>query len=152
MKWSFKIARMLGIDVFLHASFLLVLAFIAVFIWFGAGQEAAATEMKATIRGLPVREAMLTDFRTLTPHATLGDATRLLIKGSQQDFPVLEDDRVVGILTHSRLFEVLRERGEWTRVSVAMERDFRTLSADEPLEGALFQSGAGPHPRASAAR
>ena len=90
MKWSFKIARMLGIDVFLHASFLLVLAFIAVFIWFGAGQEAAATEMKATIRGLPVREAMLTDFRT--------------------------------------------------------------LSADEPLEGALFQSGAGPHPHASAAR
>ena len=143
------LALVFGVIGFFSNPFLML---IAVFIWFGAGQEAAATEMKATIRGLPVREAMLTDFRTLTPHATLGDATRLLIKGSQQDFPVLEDDRVVGILTHSRLFEVLRERGEWTRVSVAMERDFRTLSADEPLEGALFQSGAGPHPHASAAR
>ena len=51
--------------------------FIAVFIWFGAGQEAAATEMKATIRGLPVREAMLTDFRTLSADEPLEGALRL---------------------------------------------------------------------------
>ncbi len=119
------------------------LLLIAVFVWFGATQEAAATDMKAAIGGLPVREAMLTDFRTLSPQETLGDATRLLIEGSQQDFPVLDDGRVVGVLSHARLFEVLRERGEWTSVAEAMERDFRTLHPDEPLEGALFQAEPG---------
>ena len=116
------------------------LMLIAVFIWFGAAQEAAAADAKASIGDLPVREAMLTNFRTLSAHNTLGDAARLLIEGSQQDFPVLDGERVVGVLTHARLFEVLRERGEWTPVAEVMECDFRILRPDEPLDGALFQA------------
>lgn len=119
------------------------LMLIAVFIWFGASQEAAAADAKASISDLPVREAMLTNFSTLSPRDTLGDATRLLIDGSQQDFPVLDGERVVGVLTHSRLFEMLRERGEWTFVADAMERDFRSLRPDERLDGALFQAEPG---------
>lgn len=119
------------------------LMLIAVFIWFGAAQEAAATDAKASIGDLLVREAMLTNFRTLSPRDSLGDATRLLIEGSQQDFPVLDGERVVGVLTHSRLFEVLRERGEWTSVADAMERNFRSLRPDERLDGALFQAEPG---------
>ena len=99
--------------------------------------------MKAAIGGLPVREAMLTDFRTLSPQDTLSVATRLLIEGSQQDFPVVDAGRVVGVLSHARLFEVLRERGEWTPVTEVMVRTFRTLRPDEPLDGALFQAEPG---------
>lgn len=120
-----------------------LLLFIAAFIWIGASQEAAATDMKAAIGGLPVREAMLTDFRTLSPDDTLGAATRLLIEGSQQDFPVVVEGRVAGVLSHARLFEILRERGEWTLVGEAMEREFRTLRPEEPLDGALFQAEPG---------
>lgn len=120
-----------------------LLLLIAVFVWIGAGQEAAATDMKAHIGGLPVREAMLTDFRTLSPDDSLRDATRLLIEGSQRDFPVLDEGRVVGVLAHGRLFEVLRERGDRTLVAEAMEREFRTLRPDEPLDGALFQADFG---------
>lgn len=109
MKWSFKIARMLGIDVFLHASFLLVLAFIAVFIWFGAGQEAAATEMKATIRGLPVREAMLTDFRTLSADEPLEGALFQAEPGRTL-MPVLRDDRLIGLLTAENVGELMMIR------------------------------------------
>jgi Zn-dependent protease len=119
------------------------LLLIAVFVWTGASQEAAATDLKATIGGLPVREAMLTNFRTLSPDDSLRDATRLLIEGAQQDFPVLDEGRVVGVLTHGRLFEVLRERGDRTLVVEAMEREFRTLRPDEPLEGALFHADSG---------
>lgn len=120
-----------------------LLLFIAAFIWIGASQEAAATDMKAAIGGLPVREAMLTDFRTLSPDDTLGAATRLLIEGSQQDFPVVVEGRVAGVLSHARLFEILRDRGEWTLVGEAMEREFRTLRPEEPLDGALFQAEPG---------
>lgn len=120
-----------------------LLLLIAAFIWIGASQEAAATDIKAAIGGLPVREAMLTDFRTLSPDDTLGAATRLLIEGSQQDFPVVVEGRVAGVLSHARLFEILRDRGEWTLVGEAMEREFRTLRPEEPLDGALFQAEPG---------
>ena len=119
------------------------LLLIAVFIWMGATQEAAATDAKATIGGLPVREAMLTDFRTLAPEDTLEDATRMLLEGSQQDFPVLDHDRVVGVLTHSRLFKALHEHGEWTLVGDVMEHDFRTVAPDQSLAAALFESEPG---------
>jgi Zn-dependent protease len=114
------------------------LLFIAIFLWIGATQEVAATDAKATIGGLPLREAMLTDFRTLAPEDTLGDVAERLIEGSQQDFPVLDGGHVVGVLTQSRLFEALREHGEWTPVGEVMEHDFRTATPDQNIEDVLF--------------
>ncbi len=83
---------------------------------------------------------MPANFRTFSPHDALGDVARLLLDGSQQDFPVLDGERVVGVLTHARLFEVLRERGEWTPVAEAMERNFYSLRPDERLDVALCQT------------
>ena len=89
-----------------------MLLLIALFVWIGASQEAAAVEMKSSFAGMPVRAAMLTEFRALSPHDTIGDATKALLAGSQQDFPVVDGVEVVGVLTHQRLFEALRQRGE----------------------------------------
>lgn len=120
-----------------------MLLLIAAFVWMGAKQEAEATEVKSFIGWLPVRAAMLTDFRTLSPADTLGEATRLLLQGSQQDFPVLDGGRLVGVLNRSRLFEALRDSGESQRVGEVMETVFRTLDPDEPLDRALFQAEPG---------
>ncbi|HNQ87434.1 MAG TPA: site-2 protease family protein [Verrucomicrobiota bacterium] len=114
-----------------------MLLLIAVFVWIGAAQEAAAVEMKTSFAGATVREAMLTDFRTLGPRQTLADAARLVLAGSQQDFPVVDGDSVVGILAHRELFLALREQGELTPVADVMRREFAVLSADAPLETAL---------------
>ena len=114
-----------------------MLLLIALFVWIGAGQEAAAVEMKSSFAGVPVREAMLTDFRGLSPQETVGDAARLLLAGSQQDFPVLEKGEVVGVLTHTRLLEALRDRGVNVPVGDVMEGDFQMASADEELDAAL---------------
>jgi Zn-dependent protease/predicted transcriptional regulator len=114
-----------------------MLLLIALFVWIGAGQEAAAVEMKSSFAGVRVREAMLTDFRGLSPRETVGDAARLLLAGSQQDFPVLEKGEVVGVLTHTQLLEALRDRGVNVPVGDVMERDFQMASADEELDAAL---------------
>jgi Zn-dependent protease len=113
------------------------LLFIALFVWIGASQEATAAEMKSSLAGVPVREAMLTEFRTLTPSATLTEATRLLLAGSQQDFPVIDGGRVVGILAHADLFQALRERGEHVAVADVMRRDFEAVQSEELLDAAL---------------
>ena len=72
-----------------------MLLFIALFVWIGAAQEAAAVEMKAGLAGYLVRDAMQTDFRTLSTQNSVGDARRLLLAGSQQDFAVVEHGQVV---------------------------------------------------------
>lgn len=111
-----------------------MLLFIALFVWIGASQEAGATQMKAAISGTPVRAAMLTDFRCLETGDTLADAVRLVLRGSQQDFPVLEERRVAGILTRADLLVALAEHGAGHPVAAVMRRDFFTAHPAEMLE------------------
>ena len=110
-----------------------VLIFIALFVWIGAGQEASMVQMKSGLAGIPLRRAMLTHFRTLTPTSTLGDAVDLLLTGSQQDFPVVANGRIEGMLTRSDLVKALPHRGRNARVSESM-RECPTAQASEMLE------------------
>jgi len=43
------------------------LMLIALFVWIGAGQEAAMTQMKAALGGIPLEQAMTADCRTRCP-------------------------------------------------------------------------------------
>ncbi len=116
-----------------------MLLLIALFVWIGATQEAAAAQMKSSFAGAAVRDAMLTDFRTLSPRDSLADATQLLLAGSQTDFPVVEGGRVVGILDHGALFRALRERGDLAVVGDVMRSDFVSLRANQSLDEALAE-------------
>jgi Zn-dependent protease len=113
------------------------LLFIALFVWIGAGQEASMAQMKSALSGIPVARAMLTDFRTLAPQDALRRAVELLLSGSQHDFPVLEDDRVVGILTRADLLVALARRDQDSPVGDVMRREFETVDAAEMLETAF---------------
>jgi CBS-domain-containing membrane protein len=118
-----------------------LLILIAVFVWFGASQEAAATLMKLSFAGIPVRKLMLTDFHSLREGDTLARAVELLLAGTQHDFPVLVDgNQVTGLLTRTDLISALSKRGPECTVAEAMRRDYRTLDASDPLESALMQT------------
>jgi Zn-dependent protease/CBS domain-containing protein len=114
-----------------------MLIFVALFVWIGAGQQASMTQMKSSLAGIPVRQAMLTHFRTLIPENTLGDAVDLLLTGSQQDFPVVDDRRVEGMLTRTGLVAALTRGGRHARVGDHMERTCATADASEMLETVL---------------
>jgi CBS domain-containing protein len=114
-----------------------MLLFIALFVWIGAGQEATMAQMKSSLSGIPVRQAMLTHFRTLTPASTLGDAVDLLLTGSQQDFPVVSEGRVEGMLTRRALVAALPRGGRNASVGDHMERTCATGEASEMLESVL---------------
>jgi Zn-dependent protease len=116
-----------------------LLVLIAVFVWFGASQEAAATLMKLSFAGIPVRKAMLTDFQSLRQDDTLSRAVDLILAGSQHDFPVLDGNRVTGLLTRTDLIAALSKHGAEYRVADAMRRDYRTVDASDPLEGVFMR-------------
>jgi Zn-dependent protease/CBS domain-containing protein len=114
-----------------------MLIFIALFVWIGAGQEASVVQMKSALAGIPLRRAMLTHFRTLTPTSTLGDAVDLLLTGSQQDFPVIANGRIEGMLTRSDLVKALTRSGRTGPVADSMKRQCPTADPSEMLETVL---------------
>ena len=113
------------------------LMFIAFFVWIGAAQEAHLTTMKAALGGIPVKRAMMTDFRTLRPGDSLQRAIELILATPQQDFPVVEDSRVLGILPSRDLMVALQQRGPDALVGDVMRQDFLSLEANEMLDTAL---------------
>jgi Zn-dependent protease len=110
------------------------LLFIALFVWIGAAQETSMVQMKSALGGIPVRRAMLTEFRALSPEDSLGRAVEMILAGSQQDFPVVEDGTVVGVLTRDDLVVALAQRGQQSRVSEVMRRKFEVADPSEMLE------------------
>jgi Zn-dependent protease/predicted transcriptional regulator len=113
------------------------LMLIALFVWIGASQESAAAQMKGALDGIPVAHAMITDFRTLSPSDPLARAVELLLAGSQQDFPVADEGRVMGVLTRQALLTALARRTEHLRVIDAMDADVPHADPLEMLDAAL---------------
>ncbi len=114
-----------------------LLIFTALFVWIGAAQEASMVQMKAALGGIPVRRAMLTDFRTLSAGDSLQRAVELILAGSQQDFPVVDDGRVLGVLTRGDLLKALSQQNASARVADVMQRDFEVVDAFDMLEMAF---------------
>jgi len=113
------------------------LIFIALFVWIGAAQEAGMANMKAALGGIPVKRAMMTDFRSLQPGDALQRAIDLVLATPQQDFPVLDNARVVGILPSRDLLVALQQRGPDALVQDAMRRDFLSVDPNDMLDAAL---------------
>jgi len=113
------------------------LIFIALFVWIGAGQEAAMTQVKAALAGIPIERAMITDFRTLSPGDSLARAVELLLSGTQHDFPVLDGPAIVGILTRADLLAALARQDQRPLVSEVMRRDCHIADAADMMDVAL---------------
>ncbi len=113
------------------------LVFIALFVWMGAAQEASMAQMKHSLGNIPVTRAMMTDFQTLTPQDTLARVVELILAGAQHDFPVIQNERVVGILDRDTFMKALSERGDGTLVADIMRRDITEIDSHEMVEAAL---------------
>jgi Zn-dependent protease/predicted transcriptional regulator len=113
------------------------LLLIALFVWMGAGQEAAMTQIKSALGGIPLERAMITDFRTLSPHDSLARAVDLLLSGAQQDFPVVDGPVVVGILTRADLLRPLARQEQASPVVTVMRRDFLVADASDMIDVAF---------------
>lgn len=129
------LAVLMGLYGLLSMNFLLV--FIAFFVYLGAAQEGAAAMGRSLTHGLPVRAAMVTDFRTLSHGDTIGDAARLLLSTSQQDFPVVHGDQVLGLLGRAALLRAMASEGPGAYVAGVMNRDFLQVPPDMDLAEAL---------------
>src|SRR5262249_54136072 len=94
-------------------------------------------QMRSALDGIPVMRAMITDFRTLHPDDPLARAVEHILAGFQQDFPVVEDGRLVGVLTRNDLAAGLARHGPEARVREVMHWEFITADPREMLQTAF---------------
>jgi Zn-dependent protease len=114
-----------------------MLLFVALFVFMAAGEEYALVRTQHALTGLPVISATLSDVQWLSPTDPLEIAVERLIAGSQQEFPVLDGGRVVGMLTRADLLKGLQRGGTDVPVGAAMTALTETLDPSEPLENAI---------------
>jgi Zn-dependent protease/predicted transcriptional regulator len=133
------IGRMLAMSMVLYgllaAQFMLV--FFALFVFLGAAMESVAAMGRTLTHGIPVRAAMVTEFHTLEHGKTIRDAANLLLATSQQDFPIVHGDLVVGLLGRNLLLKALAEEGPEAYVAGVMDRDFLSIEPGNDLAEVL---------------
>ena len=130
------LAFLLGLFGLFNNPFLL---FIAFFVWIGASQEASMVQMRNTISGIPVTQAMQTRFDTLSPTDRLDRVVNLILAGSQQDFPVVEDGQFIGVLTRDDFIKALSQKGQDTPVTDVIRRNVPSVDSHEMVEMALMR-------------
>jgi len=113
------------------------LVFIALFVWLGAAGEAQAAQTEAFLDGVPVRRMMITDVQTLDPADPISRAVQFILDGFQQDFPVVQNGTVHGMLTRSAMLKALAEHGEATKVGDVMDRAFVQADPGEQADDVL---------------
>ena len=80
---------------------------------------------------------MVSDFRTLEHGQTLRDAATMLLATSQQDFPVMLGNNVIGMLGRSGLLRAMAEDGPEAYISGHMQREFVRVEPDMDLAEAM---------------
>ncbi|WP_299985574.1 site-2 protease family protein [uncultured Ruegeria sp.] len=85
-----------------------VLVLIAVFVFIAANAENQDVALRSVTRRVKARDAMITEFKALSPDDTLATAAQAVIHTTQHEFPVLaQDGGLVGFVSRDRLFAAL---------------------------------------------
>jgi len=113
------------------------LILIALFIWVGAQGESQMVQVKAALRGIPNNRAMLTNFKTLSPYDSISKVVQVMLTSEQKDFPVVNDSKVVGVLTQRDLMKRVKRKDEDAMVSSVMRTDYQTVDPQAYLENSL---------------
>lgn len=113
------------------------LLFIALFVYLGAAQERHMLSVRTTLEAVRIEQVMQTDYKTVYPGDTLKSVVELVLAGTQQDFPVVDYGRFLGILTRQDMLRGLTSGGEEARVEEYMRTDIPTVAPEETLQSVM---------------
>jgi stage IV sporulation protein FB len=115
-----------------------ILVFIAIFVYLAATSEAAQIGLLESARSVPVDRAMISNFETLGPQATVDNAADALIRTTQREFPVVDGGgRLRGILGRDAMIRALKATGPGTPVIEVMDKDIPTVRIGQSLDLAV---------------
>ena len=109
----------------------------AVFVWWGAGAEAKSVEVQAGLKGLVVRDALITQFYQVEANETLANVFQLSIQTGQQNIPVLSNGRFLGIIQREDLLKGMERLGQRAPAYAAIGMEPEGLDPEMALTEAI---------------
>jgi CBS domain-containing protein/Zn-dependent protease len=107
------------------------------FLFIGAQLEDQGVFFQSVVDTVQMREVMLTDYATLSPSDTLADALYRCVHSLQEDFPVVRNRQLVGIVNRQRIVDALRIDGNGY-IQGVMSRTFQVAKPEDTL-GAIIR-------------
>lgn len=124
-------AVVLGFVGILSTNWMLVL--IAVFIFISAGQEGQAVEARVILENLRVEQVLNRLVPRLSPLHSLAQVLDLASRSQQVNFPVMQGNQLVGVLTQDDVLDALHQYGVEVRVGRVMRRQFPIVHPTDTL-------------------
>ena len=89
-------------------------------------------------RGRRAADAMISAFESLGPNSTIDDAADLILRTTQQEFPVVDEtNKLLGVVTREAIVTALAQSGGDTAVSAIMTNNLPIDGTNAPLETVL---------------
>ena len=120
-----------------------MLVFIAVFIYFAGRAEAQAVQSQAAMEGWRVADAMRTQFHLVPADITLEQAAQSLLFESQEDYPVVDNNRLVGMLDRNQALQQLAQGQGGVPIRDVMRQNVPTLDQHSPLSESITRMQTG---------
>ncbi|ATQ69956.1 MULTISPECIES: site-2 protease family protein [Methylosinus] len=118
-----------------------LLVFIAIFVYMAAAGEAQMTVASEATRGLAVADAMETRIAAIDWGADLSEAVDILLATSQEEFPVVNGPRFMGLLGRADIIEALKSEARSAPIAPYVRRDPPTVDRDAPLDKTIESFG-----------
>jgi len=113
------------------------LIFIALFIYIGAGEEERGTLVAQALEGLTVGQIMTAPVSTVSPRDSIADLLRRMMTEKHMGYPVVDGERLVGIITLQDAQKVPADQQSVVSVGSVMTPDVLTVSPDTPASEAI---------------
>ncbi|MBP7070413.1 MAG: CBS domain-containing protein [Methanothrix sp.] len=114
-----------------------MLLFVAFFVYVGASEEEKATEISISLEGIMVQDIMSTRVESVSPDMTLEELKELMFRDKHRGYPVMEGEKLQGIVTIADLQKVAPERRAGTRVGEVMARELYLIGPEDEAATAM---------------
>lgn len=113
------------------------LGVLGLFVLWAAVTEEKVAVLQSAMERIYLEEVMLTEFQSLAPGDSLFDAVERALHSLQDDFPVVSEGRVVGVLTRGGLLRAFANMGWNQSVQAVMSSRFETARRGDTLATAF---------------
>ncbi len=101
-----------------------ILVIIGVFIFIGAEGEEKMVRARSLLREIDVEEVMTREFATLQPFDAVSRGLEMVYQTGQDDFPVMDDGHLVGLVSRRVLVEAVNKQGAHVPIAQVMDTQF----------------------------
>lgn len=115
----------------MHGQIFLLL--VAVFIYIAASSEGMQVDLQETIKKYSVQDVLSGDFVSITPETPLSAILETMLHRHQEDFPVMEGERLAGFVTKREIIRGIHEKSKETQAREIMRVDIPSVSPADDL-------------------